>query len=473
MTEHLLSRWLARRAYYRIQLVDRQTDNPDQRIAEDVKLFVDVTLRLTLDLLQQVVTLLSFVVVLWQLSGSIEVLGVEVPGYMVWVALAYAVAGTWVTHLVGRRLVGLTFEQQRHEADFRFGLVRFRENAEAVALHRAEEDERRSFLARFAAVVRNWHGLMSVQKDVFAVSTLYGLAATIFPIIVAAPRYFSGAIPLGGLTQVAGAFGQVQGALSFFVDAYADVAQWRAVVDRLTGFEKAIARAEAASAGEGGPVVARASRSGIALEDVALGLPDGRVLASGISLAIAPGERVLVTGASGSGKSTLFRAMAGIWPHGAGRILVPEGARPLFLPQRPYMPIGTLAEALRYPDRGAPSGEERLARILGDVGLGHLAPALGESAHWAQRLSGGEQQRLAIARALVLEPDWLFLDEATAAIDEASEARLYALLRERLPGTAIVSIGHRASLRGFHERELVLERDQGSVAPGRIVSRTS
>ncbi len=473
MTEHLLSRWLAHRAYYRIQLVDRQTDNPDQRIAEDVKLFVDVTLRLTLDLLQQVVTLLSFVVVLWQLSGSIEVLGVEVPGYMVWVALAYAVAGTWVTHLVGRRLVGLTFEQQRHEADFRFGLVRFRENAEAVALHRAEEDERRSFLARFAAVVRNWHGLMSVQKDVFAVSTLYGLAATIFPIIVAAPRYFSGAIPLGGLTQVAGAFGQVQGALSFFVDAYADVAQWRAVVDRLTGFEKAIARAEEADAGEGGPMLARATRAGIALEDVALGLPDGRVLASGISLAIAPGERVLVTGASGSGKSTLFRAVAGIWPHGAGRILVPEGARPLFLPQRPYMPIGTLAEALRYPDRGVPTGEERLARILGDVGLGHLAPALGESAHWAQRLSGGEQQRLAIARALVLEPDWLFLDEATAAIDEASEARLYALLRERLPRTAIVSIGHRASLRAFHERELVFERDQDTATPGRIVSRTT
>jgi putative ATP-binding cassette transporter len=218
---------------------------------------------------------------------------------------------------------------------------------------------------------------------------------------------------------------------------------------------------------------ARATRAGIALEDVALGLPDGRVLASGISLAIAPGERVLVTGASGSGKSTLFRAVAGIWPHGAGRILVPEGARPLFLPQRPYMPIGTLAEALRYPDRGVPTGEERLARILGDVGLGHLAPALGESAHWAQRLSGGEQQRLAIARALVLEPDWLFLDEATAAIDEASEARLYALLRERLPRTAIVSIGHRASLRAFHERELVFERDQDTATPGRIVSRTT
>jgi putative ATP-binding cassette transporter len=220
-------------------------------------------------------------------------------------------------------------------------------------------------------------------------------------------------------------------------------------------------------------MLARATRAGIALEDVALGLPDGRVLASGISLAIAPGERVLVTGASGSGKSTLFRAMAGIWPHGAGRILVPEGARPLFLPQRPYMPIGTLAEALRYPDRGVPTGEERLARILGDVGLGHLAPALGESAHWAQRLSGGEQQRLAIARALVLEPDWLFLDEATAAIDEASEARLYALLRERLPRTAIVSIGHRASLRAFHERELVFERDQDTATPGRIVSRTT
>jgi putative ATP-binding cassette transporter len=460
LTERFLGRWLDARAYYRIQLLDRGTDNPDQRIAEDLKLFVDVTLRLTLDLLQQVVTLLSFVLILWQLSGSLVVAGVEVPGYMVLIALAYAILGTWVTHLIGRRLVGLTFEQQRFEADFRFGLARFRENTEAVALYRGEADERRGFLAAFAAVVRNWRQLMSVQKDIFAVSTFYSLAASIFPLVVAAPRYFSGAISLGGLTQIAGAFGQVQGALSFFVDAYADIAQWRAVVERLTGFERAIDSARRRVDGialEPGP------GPGIVLDRVALGLPDGQILARGIDLAIRPGERLLVTGASGSGKSTLFKAMAGIWPFGEGRIQVPETARPLFLPQRPYLPIGTLAAALRYPDRGADAGEDELAAALRDVGLDHLVPALGETAHWAQRLSGGEQQRVAIARALVLKPDWLFLDEATAALDDDAEARLYALLDERLKASAIVSIGHRAGLRAFHARELVF--DGGGAPP--------
>ena len=453
LTERFVGRWLAARAYYRIQLIDRSTDNPDQRIAEDLKLFVDVTLRLTLDLLQQIVTLGSFILILWHLSGSLLVAGIEVPGYMVLVAIVYAIAGTILTHLIGRRLIGLTFEQQRHEADFRFGLVRFRENAEAVALHRSEADEQRGFLAAFAAVARNWRQLMSVQKNIFAVSTFYGLAASIFPIVVAAPRYFSGAIPLGGLTQIAGAFGQVQGALSFFVDAYSDIAQWRAVVERLTGFERAIDRAAASDTPGGSIVLEPAHGAGIALDGVSLALPDGRILARGIDLAIRPGERVLVTGASGSGKSTLFRALAGIWPFGAGRIEVPATARPLFLPQRPYLPIGTLGAALRYPDRGAAASESDLAAALRDVGLAHLVRALDETAHWAQRLSGGEQQRVAIARALVLKPDWLFLDEATAALDEAAEADLYALLCARLPDTAIVSIGHRAALRTFHGRE--------------------
>jgi putative ATP-binding cassette transporter len=464
LTERLVGRWLATRAYYRIPLLDRSMDNPDQRIAEDLRLFVDVTLRLTLDLLQQIVTLGSFILILWQLSGSLVVAGVEVPGYMVLVAIVYAIAGTTLTHLIGRRLVGLTFEQQRHEADFRFGLVRFRENAEAVALHRSEADEQRGFLATFAAVVRNWRQLMSVQKDIFAVSTFYSLAASIFPIVVAAPRYFSGAIPLGGLTQIAGAFGQVQGALSFFVDAYSDIAQWRAVVERLTGFERAIDRAAATGATGRAIVLEPGHGAGIALDGVSLALPDGRVLANGIDLTIQPGERVLVTGASGSGKSTLFRALAGIWPFGAGRIEVPEAARALFLPQRPYLPIGTLGAALRYPDRGGAADDADLAAALRDVGLAHLVRALGESAHWAQRLSGGEQQRVAIARALVLKPDWLFLDEATAALDEETEAELYALLCARLPGTAIVSIGHRAGLRAFHGREWTFPRGSAATA---------
>ncbi len=468
LTERFVGRWLDARAYYRIQLLDRGTDNPDQRIAEDLKLFVDVTLRLTLDLLQQVVTLFSFVAILWSLSGSIVLAGVEIQGYMVIVAVGYAIVGTWITHLIGRRLIGLTFDQQRHEADFRFGLVRFRENAEAVALYRGEADERRGFLAAFAAVARNWRQLMSVQKDIFAVSTFYSLAASIFPLVVAAPRYFSGAIQLGGLTQIAGAFGQVQGALSFFVDAYADIAQWRAVVERLTTFERAIARAAQEAESGAGIALAPGDGGAIATDRMTLALPDGRVLARDIGLEIRPGERVLVTGASGAGKSTLFRALAGIWPFGGGQVAVPAAARPLFLPQRPYMPIGTLGDILRYPDRGTAASDAELAKVLREVGLAQLAPALGETAHWAQRLSGGEQQRLAIARALVFKPDWLFLDEATAALDAASERDLYTLLARRLPEAAIVSIGHRDSLRAFHGRELSLVPDGGRLGDRRL-----
>lgn len=471
LTERFLGRWLSHRAYYRIQLVDRETDNPDQRIAEDIKSFVDLTLRLTLELLSQVVTLFSFIAILWQLSGSFVVLGVEVPGYMVWVALGYAILGTWITHLVGRRMIPLTFAQQRYEADFRFGLIRFRENAEAVALYRSEADEQRGFLARFGAVVSNWRNLMSVEKNLYTARTLYSLAAGIFPIVVAAPRYFSGAIQLGGITQTAGAFGQVQSALSFFVDSYRDLAEWRAVVERLTTFSKAIERAELASRDGSGVSVVPQPAPDIALHGVRLALPHGVTLVENQDLKIAAGERVLVTGASGSGKSTLFRAMAGIWPFGGGTIETPAAARPLFLPQRPYLPIGTLAEVLRYPDRGTATSDAALAAALADVGLGHLVPALDEHAHWAQRLSGGEQQRVAIARALVLKPDWLFLDEATAAVDEATEARLYRLLQERLPDAAMISIGHRSSLRAFHTRELVLARDPASGAPGRFLDK--
>ena len=471
LTARFIERWLAHRAYYRIQLTDRETDNPDQRIAEDIKLFIDITLQLSLELLSQIVTLGSFIVILWQLSGSVTLAGIEIPGYMVWVALLYAVLGTWLTHLVGRRLIRLTFEQQRYEAEFRFALVRFRENAEAVALYRGEADERRGFLAGFGDVVRNWRQLMTVQKNVFAVTRFYSLASGIFPIVVAAPRYFAGTIQLGGITQTAGAFGEVQGALSFFVDSYQEIARWRAVVDRLTSFEHAIIAAERAASADPGVALATHDAPDLAIDGVALKLPNGRVLVDHVDLHIAQGERVLVTGASGSGKSTLFRALAGIWPFGAGRVTAPAQARTLFLPQRPYLPIGTLAEVLRYPSRGAAVGEDTLRHALSDVGLGHLVPALGERAHWAQRLSGGEQQRIAIARALVLQPDWLFLDEATAAIDETAEAGLYTLLATRLSGATIVSIGHRASLRKFHTRELFLDRDPTTSEPGHFIDR--
>ncbi|MGZ8218572.1 ABC transporter ATP-binding protein/permease [Methylomagnum sp.] len=458
LTARFIERWLSHRAYYRIQLLDTATDNPDQRIAEDLREFVDITLTLSLGFLNQLVTLGSFIAILWELSGSAVVGGVEIPGYMVWVALLYAIVGTGLTHVIGRRLIGLTFEQQRCEADFRFGLVRFRENTEAVALYQGEADERRGFLSAFGQVVKNWRRLMTVRKNVYAMTTFYSLAANVFPMLVAAPRYFSGAIQLGGLMQISGAFGQVQGALSFFVDSYTQLAEWRAVVDRLTSFEQAMDEAERAALESPGIVSVVTTGMEMNAENLQLALPTGRVLAEAVNLGVQPGERVLVSGPSGSGKSTLFRALAGVWPFGAGRVETPAGARTLFLPQRPYLPIGTVADVLRYPDRGNGADEAALAEVLAEVGLAHLVPALDESAHWAQRLSGGEQQRIAIARALVIKPDWLFLDEATSAIDEAGEAKLYALLAERLADTAIVSIGHRASLRRFHGRELRFER---------------
>ena len=470
LTGRFVGRWLDGRAYYRIALIDRGTDNPDQRIAEDLRQFVDLTLSLTLDLIDSAVTLASFLAILWVLSGSATILGIEIPGYMVWVALVYAIGGTVVTHLIGRRLIGLTFDQQRVEADFRFGLVRFRENAEAVALYRGEADEKSGFLARFAFVVGNWRQLMTVQKNIYAAQTIYSLAASIFPIIVASPRYFAGAIQLGGLTQTSGAFGQVQSALSYFVSAYQSLATWKAVVDRLTTFEAAVDRALADSRERPGVALAHGPQPELRIEDVTLALPDGRRLIAGESLTIAPGERVIVTGPSGSGKSTLFRACAGIWPFGGGRVLAPAGAQPLFLPQRPYLPIGTLGAAIAYPARGRTFDRATLERALDDVGLGGLKAALDEHAHWQQRLSGGEQQRIALARALVQKPDWLFLDEATSAVDEQAEAALYEKLRERLPGTTLISIGHRSSLRRFHGRELAFAPGQ-SGAPATLIDR--
>jgi putative ATP-binding cassette transporter len=477
MTRRLVERWLENRNYYRIQLTDRGTDNPDQRIAEDVREFVEMTLRLSLDVLSKAITLIAFLGILWELSGSLAVplpFGgeIEIPAYLVWVVLIYAVIGSWLTHLIGRPLIALNFDQQRYEADFRFSLVRFRENAEAIALYRGEADERGAFDSRFAHVVDNWWRLMRMTKRLMIFTLGIGQVAIIFPFAVISPRYFfSDAFKLGDLMQAASAFGQVRDALSFFIDSYRDLAKWRAVVDRLTTFEAAIEKARRDARERPGVGLAHDTAATLRFSGVALALPDGKRLLEGVDLAIAPGERVLVTGASGSGKSTLFRACAGIWPFGAGRVTAPERAQPLFLPQRPYLPIGTLADVLRYPSRGRAIDEAAVARALDDVGLGHLKPALGERAHWAQRLSGGEQQRIAIARALVQEPDWLFLDEATSAVDEATEERLYTLLRERLPRTAMISIGHRSSLRRHHERELALVREPARGEVGRLVDR--
>jgi len=459
LTDRYLRAWLSNDAYYRMQLQASETDNPDQRIAEDVHLLATHTLALFTGGLRAVVTLVTFVAILWGLSGSLSVtvgeVSIRLPGYMVWVALIYAIVGTWVTDWLGRPLVRLNFERQRYEADFRFSLVRFRENAEGVALYRGEADELRGFRERFEEVVSNWWRIMLRQKRMTYFTSGYGLGAWIVPSIVAAPRYFRGELGLGGLMQTAQAFQQVQDALSFFVQSYKEVAAWCAVVDRLAGFDRTLERVRLQAASGFRRVEGRPTHLTVAGVDIYR--PDGQLLMANVNLSLRRGDSVLLTGASGSGKSTLIRAIAGIWPFGKGEIRAAPDARMLFLPQRPYLPIGVLRDVVSYPMPAGGVDDATLREMLEAVGLIELGVHLDEPAHWALRLSPGEQQRIAIARALVQKPEWLFLDEATSAVDEAAETRLYRLLRERLPETTLFSIGHRATLHAFHARRLVVQ----------------
>jgi vitamin B12/bleomycin/antimicrobial peptide transport system ATP-binding/permease protein len=456
LTEAYLGRWLSEGTHYRMRLKGDSADNPDQRIAEDIRLFVNATLDIGIALLGSVVTLVSFIVILWNLSATTPLMigdsSFEIPGYLVWAALIYSIIGTWVTHLVGRPLIKLNFDQQRYEADFRFSLVRLRENAEEVTLLAGEPAEEERLRDRFAHVITNWHGIMSRTKKLTFLTAGYNQVAVIFPFLVVSPVYFFGSLTLGGLMQISQAFSQVQSALSFFVTAYSSIADWKAVLDRLSGFERSIDWAQKLS--ETAPRVEFISEGGgtLHVEQMAVGLPNGEEIVNLSDLVIAPGERILVTGPSGSGKTSLFRALGGVWPFGTGTVRIPDGASVLVLPQRPYMPLGTLRGALAYPGPQDAFSAEELVEVLDAVGLSSLRDQLEVTAYWADKLSGGEKQRLAIARALLQKPQWLFLDEATSALDEASEGQLYGLLIERLPESAIVSIGHRSTLIEFHDR---------------------
>src|SRR5262245_16080440 len=463
LTDHFLDEWMQDQAYYRMQLLDRGTDNPDQRISEDLNIFVDYTSSLALGLLSSVVTLISFVVILWGLSGPLELWGFSIPGYLVWTALVYAAVGSVLTHLIGRKLIGLGYNKQRVEADFRFSLVRLRENSEGVALYRGEQEELGGLRQRFAAVIGNWWQLMRKRKQLNWYTNFYAQLAIIFPYIVVAPRFFAGKIQLGVIFQTASAFNQVQGALSWFINVYQDFATWKATVDRLIGFHASIERVRAEADHLDGERV-ESPDGVIALDDLAIGLPQGTPLLNPTSIRIKPGEDVLVTGPSGAGKSTFFRSLAGIWPYWKGRIKLPRGARLLFLPQKPYLPLGSLRHAVTYPDEPTKHPDETIRNALRAVGLAQLATDLERSENWAQVLSGGEQQRLAFARALLNKPDWLFLDEATAALPEEDQATLYELLKERLGNTTLVSIGHRESLAKYHDKRLVWQERHLAVA---------
>jgi len=462
LTKRYLAHWLDGRGYYRIEL-QRSVDNVDQRIAEDLNQLGLYTMTLFLGVLSAVGILVSFFVILWELSGplSLAPIGLDftIPGYMAWACLLYAVVGTTLANLVGRRLIPLNFQKQRYEANFRFALVRVRENAEGIALYNGEKREADSLNARFMDVFNNGWRVMFTQAQLAFYQTGYAQIAIIFPFVVTAPRYFAGAITLGIMMQTASAFGQVQSALSFFVDNYTTLAELRAVMDRLKGLQAAT-DAKQVSAIEVSP---QAGASDVGVEGLTLALPNGQTLLADTTIALPKGRSTLISGQSGSGKSTLFRALAGIWPFGRGQVHVPAGARVLFLPQKPYIPIGTLRDAVKYPDEHSTASDSEIVAALEAARLGHLASRLDEETHWSNILSGGEQQRLAIARALVFKPDWLFLDEATASLDEDSETAVYRALKERLPGTTLVSIGHRPSLRQWHDRRLELTRAPGEV----------
>ena len=455
LTEHFLHRWLDDQQYYRMQLDQSVTDNPDQRISDDLDSFATMSLGLSLGLLSSFVTLVSFLSILWVLSGALVVpLGggarISIPGYMVFAALIYAVAGTFLTRWIGYPLVRLGFNQQRYEADFRFSLVRLRENAENVAFYGGEARELDTFQTRFGRIIENWWGIIRRRKKLTWLTTGYGQLAIVFPFIVAAPRYFNKVIQLGGLMQIASAFGQVQDSLSFIISSYTEIAQYQAVVQRLSGFRERMdeitAQRQAVQ-----PIAIERGGVGVEVEALDLNLPDGSPLRHDLALAAGPGNALLITGPSGAGKSTLLRALAGLWPFGRGRIRVADGDA-LFLPQRPYLPLGTLADALAYPRAAAGLARANLVEALRAVGLPQLAERLDEEGNWAQRLSIGEQQRLAFARVLLARPEIVFLDEATSALDEAAEMSLYRLLRDASWQPTIVSVGHHRTLRRFHDK---------------------
>ncbi len=464
LTERFIEIWLKNKTYYNLQMFGKDTDNPDQRISEDVRLFVEMTLSFAIGLLKAVTTLASFVVILYELSGSLKftLFGQEweISGYLFWAAFFYSILGTCVTHLVGRKLVKLNFIQQRYEADFRFSMIRLRESSESVAFYRGEGQESKVFKERFTLLLDNFWKIVTKQKQLVWLTSGYSQIAIIFPFVAAMNRYLAKEFTLGGLMQVASAFGRVQDSLSYFVDTYSSLATWQSVVMRLTYFGRHMQ--EVSAEAERFHLERFVAAEEVRAEAMQVNLPDGTPLLKNINFTLEPGSNVLIKGVSGSGKSTLLRAIAGIWPFVEGKIVLPEQEKLMFIPQKPYLPLGSLREALLYPGN-KPVNDEVLINLMEECQIGYLKDKLDIVADWSHVLSVGEQQRLAFVRAHIQEPVWLFLDEATSALDEETEAKMYSLVGERLSNTTIVSIGHRSTLNKYHQLVLELDKNNKSV----------
>ena len=465
LTNAYIDEWLNHKNYYRLQMFGTATDNPDQRISEDVRMFVEYTLRFGIGILKAFTTFASFVLILYNLSGPLQFrlagMDIQIPGYLVWTALLYSMIGTWLTYKVGNKLVGLNFVQQKYEADFRFAMMRMRENAESVAFYSGEGHEGGVFKKRFSLLLNNFWSIIKKQKQLIWLNSWYSQIAIIFPLVVAMPRYLAKEITLGGLMQISSAFGRVQESLSYFVEMYSSIAEWQAVVERLTGFGLHMDQVKQESAQQDLQRQPGATDA-ITAADMSVTLPDESAVLQDVSFTLQPGTNVLIKGVSGSGKSTLLRALAGIWPYVKGKLEIPADNKLMFIPQRPYLPLGTLKESLLYPGTESRTDEE-LKQLMEDCCIGYLYDKLYMEADWSHVLSVGEQQRLAFVRALIYKPVWLFLDEASSALDEETEAKVYTLLMQEAPQTTLVSVGHRSTLNKYHESVLYLDKETHSL----------
>jgi len=454
--KNTLRSWLKDHRYLLLQLDSPETDNPDQRVADDIDMFVVISLKLGLGLMTALVSLFSFLNILWQASGLVAIpFGSEsliIPGLLVWVALLYSIAGTVGAFWLGRALPGLNFLQQRREADFRFALMRLREHAESIAQYRGEAAEMKTFSSRLEAALQNFWELVKKQKIVLGYSTFYMRTATVIPMFIMAPQFFAGAFPLGRLTQISAAFGEVHEAMAYLVRAFPQIAEWKSVVDRLTSFQD---RLETISS-KSGVTITHQQRS-FEIKDLHLWLPDnGKTLFQNLSLHMVSGESLLIRAPSGFGKSTMVRAVCGLWKNASGHAFY-DTESTLVLAQKPYLPLGKLRDILWYPQSSDAARDSEISRALQKFGLEHLIAQLDDEIDWSKKLSLGEQQRCAFVRAMLQKPSVLFLDESTSALDENTEALCYNHLKQELPGAILISIGHRPSLERFHSQ--ILEFD--------------